>query len=789
MKEQKRLESKIRIHAIIIYVIVAIICAGMVLYVYSIRADIDEQKSSIEGYLKDLSLTNQLIQAVNESQNEVNLYMYTKNYQHYKQFREKLDNMELLIDTLLHVTENQVQEDRLRQIGQLLLEKGRIISNLNKLLSNSHNSEEIKNAARSNKPILVTPITPPELIPPSKQKSFWDKLPSFFARSKKDSLETEEVIQPDTLVASQPDTTSVLLEEMSEVAKQAQKEYRQTISSIEKNLSDLIASDQKISTELSTLLIDFHSQMVQTRFGEIRKSEQLIRKNNTYTIASGIIAMVLTLMFIYFIINDVNKGYKARQSLEKANERIKQIMDTRHQFLLSVSHDIKTPLGSILGIIDLKKSPDNMTADDIHTMQNSGKHILNLLENLLEFSSIEQGKVTVIQQNFNLYALCQEIIDLFIPLAQQKNLELNHSFDFEKELTLASDALKIKQIIINLLSNAIKYTSSGVVSLSVSYRHGSVYFQVEDTGSGISQEDIKRIFEPFSRVNSQASISEGSGLGLYVVQGLVQILKGDIKVSSRLEIGSSFEVTIPAEVIASERPFFQRSILIVDDDLPYLLVLRDSLLQLGHIPSTAHTREEFEKQFFSSAIYDEILTDMEMGTFNGLDVLHAVKNSKKHTTVSLMTARKDIPSEEYLRKGFSSILIKPISSADLAQLYGASKVTKGRADSLREMLGNDIDSIKEVLLAFVTSTEEHIQTIHTAVSRHDFNAARAACHKMIPMFKQLDATEKLPLMIKMESHPISQTDGFPHWEKEMNELTVYAQKVVEQIKDEIRRLS
>lgn len=778
-------EKNIRFKAILIYVVVALICSGMIIYMYKLRNDIDDQKRNIEEYYKELSFVNQLVDVVNASQSEVNLYVSTRQTKHYRLFIENLSTVEQLMDSLGQI--NPLQNEKLQQVNNLLLKKGKIVSNLNKQLTNKNPIESIDEILRDIDPfsgkdtVLLRTTVQDTTVYSSVQKGFWEKFIGLFSSSKNtDSVTTVTSSKQDLMTMPKNDYPQ--LSELTGIAEQAKEDYVKRISSIERNINNLIAADQEISFEITTLLIDLYSQTFQTRLDEIQKSEQLIRDNNTYSIVSSFIALVLIFIFILLIISDVNKSYLLRKDLEKANATINQIMDSRHKLLLSVSHDIKTPLNSILGTLGLKDTAKEFHPQDFRIMKNSGEHILALLNNLLEFSSIEQGSSTISKRDFNVYELCLETVEMFIPLTKSKNLTLSYFFDFDKNLTLSSDPLKIKQILINILSNSVKYTIKGSIRFNVEYSNNILSCDIQDTGVGIPQSQINTIFQPFSRIDKNSYLSEGSGLGLFVVKGLVDLLQGNIDVSSEVGKGTRTEISLPAEEVVINRIFTPKKILVVDDDRSYLIILRDMLLKLGHNPSICNNADEFEKQLPDIDRYDEILTDMEMEHFNGIDVLKKIKESGKNIPVSIITAREDIKGDDFIQMGFKAHIRKPVSISDLGLFFGGEVGSDLNFKSLAKMLEEDSEALHEVLTSFVDTTTENIDKLRTAVLDNDFKLAQFICHKMIPMFIQIDAVEKLDILKKINAHNAQTMETYTQWEEDILVLIEYAEQLIIRIK-------
>ncbi len=775
----KTIEKKIRLKALLIYLTVAIVCTGMILIIYVFGNNITIQKEKIEQYYSELALTDSLVCLVNRAQSEANLYVVTKRITHYNQFKQHLSGVKVCIDSLILTSSD---TSHLQQISILLKEKGNIISRLNRQFNNENPLDSISEKLRAYEPIgnkdfmSMTAIVKDTVISIAPKKNFWRRFSEVFSPPKKeDTIVLYKVV--DTIKINSPDS---IVSEIGGFAEQASLDYIRRMTMIESHVSDLLMADQEISSKITGLLIELYNQTVYSRLEGIRKIEKLIQKNNTYSIMGGIVALILISIFIILIIGDVNKGLAARKALEKANELNRQIMESRHKLLLSVSHDIKTPLNSILGYLKLNQNSRKFSEDDIDSMQNSGKHILALLDNLLEFSSIEQGTLRIYSDEFNLKDLCTEISEMFIPLAKQKNLSFHYNFDFNDQLRVYSDSLKVKQILINILSNSIKYTEKGNVNFEVNYFDDKLSFHISDTGVGIPEKQIESLFKPFARIEKNNPIAEGSGLGLFVVKGLIDLLGGEIDIVSEENEGTKTIISIPVKTSLVEERFSPKNILVIDDDSSFLKVLQNILIELGHHVSVCSTMDCFNEILPKISQYDIVLTDMEMGTFNGNDILKILKSTTSDVSVIIMTARSDFGQNEAIEAGFDSYLRKPVTMSSLKQVFGGRDISF-EYDLSEGMFGNDKEAIREVMEIFVSSTIENIDSLQVALSVDDFSKVQAICHKMLPMFMQLGINEAVSFLQKMDTMRSRAPKDYPQWKEDTIDFINKAVSMIKQI--------
>lgn len=773
---RRSIENKIRFNAVLIYIAAAAICGIIIFYAIIMGRGMASQRKDIELYYKQLVSAENLIRTVNQAQGEANLYVSTKQDAHLVRFRNAIVDVEAHLDSVRMAFPDHSQDSILSQISVLLNEKERNVLELNRQFNSSNPIEPISERLRTFEPvqprdsIVVDSLTVFDTVIDPGRRGFFRRLFSPKKIEADTIVSTTTKVVVDTLKLTR-DGASEIVAEMSGAAERASRDYLQRMNSIERNVSRLIIADQDVSARISDLMLNLYSRIVYSNHEKLEEREKLISRINSGSVLTGFVALVLILVFIVLIINDVNKGRAAREALEKANLRTRQLMEERHKLLLSVSHDIKTPLGSILGYLELSDGK-GLAAGDIASMQASGRHILSLLENLLEFSSLEQGTVQLSRRDFRLLDLCDDVAGLMAPLAAKKSLRFDTGFEFDKELWLCSDPMRIKQIVINVLSNAVKYTSEGTVGLTVAYNDGALCFMVTDTGVGIPKDKISGIYRPFSRVEQNNSVASGSGFGMYVVKGLVDLLSGGIEVHSEVGEGTEVSVSIPAA--AAEPPVTEKaqvgSILLVDDDTALLKMMRDMCVRLGVECEICDSEACFDGMLGDIGRYGMVVTDMEMGSLTGFDILGRIREHGSRVPVTLMTGRGEYTAADAAKAGFDGYMPKPVTLKALAALLNIDIETESGASSLEQMLGGDMDAVREVLTAFLTSTAEHLELLEKAAGAHDFAAAQAVCHKMLPMFMQTGADATITDTLKKMDSMRGIAEGYAGWEDEVGRL-------------------
>jgi len=238
------------------------------------------------------------------------------------------------------------------------------------------------------------------------------------------------------------------------------------------------------------------------------------------------------------------------KELEEANERLLELDRLKSMFLASMSHELRTPLNSIIGftgilLMEMSGELNPEQKKQLSMVKSSANHLLDLINDILDISKIESGKVELSIENFDLMDVVQEVLTTIQPLANQKDLQL--SVKGAESVQIKSDRRRVKQILMNLLSNSVKFTDKGFIAINIKpLKNQTVSVDVKDTGIGIHKEELKELFNPFQQIDmTSTKIYEGTGLGLYLSKKIVTLLKGDISVSSKPGKGSTFTFILP----------------------------------------------------------------------------------------------------------------------------------------------------------------------------------------------------------------------------------------------------
>ena len=373
------------------------------------------------------------------------------------------------------------------------------------------------------------------------------------------------------------------------------------------------------------------------------------------------------------------RDYAAQLEAERVANQSKSL------FFSTVSHDIRTPLNAIVGFSELLERgvPDEAErARCISAIRSSGKVLARLVDDILDLSKLECGKLEIIEEPTDVPALVREVISACEVARKRTSLAIVSEIG---EMPLLSvDQQRVRQILYNLLSNAYKYAERGIVTVRVLWNGGTLTLSVADTGKGISKENIDRIFQPFVQI-ADKNHRDGTGLGLPICQKLAELMGGELAVASEIGAGSTFTVTlrdvkvVDPQTILSESPASHglsgrvpSRVLVVDDSPVNRMVLEAMLSKSGvtNVAMSGDGREAL-KVLNSGADFDLVLTDLWMPEMDGRDLVHAIRADAKfaHLPVYLVTAaveaRNQVESD-----GFTGILLKPVTLDKLQALFG-----------------------------------------------------------------------------------------------------------------------
>lgn len=475
----------------------------------------------------------------------------------------------------------------------------------------------------------------------------------------------------------------------------------------------------------------------------------------SYKLSASISILALVLLVALFVVirRDIRRERKTKERLQDIIHENRKLLEMRKNIILTVSHDIRGPLGNIANCAELasgtsaKKKRDGYL-DDI---SRSCAHALRLANRLLDVYKTFEPNEPLNEAPFRLASLLDGISDNFRRKANAKAL----MFEYGCEgcgVTVKGDADKLEQVIDNILSNAVKFTNAGMVGFKAVYGGENLVVEISDTGIGMDEETLGRVFRPFERAAQDVN-SDGFGLGLAITKGLMNALGGSLNVESELGKGSMFRLKLPlpetdGEVVAVEFQTATSSVLpgrvlVVDDDCILLKVIEEMLGRSG-VECTACRNAREAMEALGKEGYDLVLTDVQMPDTDGFRLLKLLRTAdigcSRTVPVAVMTARGDGDSDVYLQAGFCGCLHKPFTMKQLTAFLSScvsqeNHRPKFNFEGLLEHTG-DRRHMLEVLLR---QSETDKADLEKALAVPDREALRAVTHRMLSAWSFLGA--------------------------------------------------
>lgn len=559
-----------------------------------------------------------------------------------------------------------------------------------------------------------------------------------------------------------------------------QKELQRVFS---QQLDTMYTTNRMLTARIDDLLKDIEQDEMSNSLRLVTEKGQILRGSQRTMFVISVLAILIALSFSILFLVDIHKSQRYRRQLERSLKRISRLLASREKLMLAISHDIKAPISSIMGYIDLMdksvSKPENKFW--LSNMKHSAEHVLELVSMLLDHHQLEAGKWKPNEINFSLPALAAMTTDSFKPLAQQKGLAYHVENNIPAEMICFGDPYMMRQIMSNLLSNAIKYTAEGAVTIvtAVNEKEGRkwFFFSVSDTGEGIEVSNYQYIFQEFSRLHvldCETGQIEGCGLGLAITKGFVDVLQGSITLTSEKDKGSEFVVEIPLKAATQQVEETKSdwsdlegvNVLVVDDD-PIQLTMMAGMLQKKKMQCMVEANPEKVLSHLSKNRFDIVFMDIRMPHINGISLVEKVR--LRHDIAELpiiaLSARSEISAAELHTAGFSGYLPKPFSSDTL---YGVihyyvkeqqkeisyqplpmSLHTKGAA-ALIDFVKEDKQVSREILQSFVKETTANIEQLKEMFATKEEASLSDVAHKMLPLFRMMGDDVLVDLLCLLE---------------------------------------
>tara|TARA_R100001369_G_scaffold61865_1_gene88746 strand:- start:2753 stop:5191 length:2439 start_codon:yes stop_codon:yes gene_type:complete len=779
--------------------------------------------SEFKNYLNDSTekteekkffATGSLINLVYEADSFSRLALLTQKEEDYVKYITLSDSLFEKIENIKSLTNDDYQKKQLDSVRELLTEKKKNIEQLRILkITNSKDSSlddilnEFKKLDNSmGRLSLETFVNKPEDLT-DQERSFWKSYIEFLNESSDiDTTQVQTRIVDSMLAASRY------------IVAEAKRENSRARRSLQEKENELIRNDLTLSSQLRRIITDFEAENI--KLNDLEKANREASVDRTVTILQGaaVVGFIIILLFTYFILTDFFRAERFKKSLEKSKEYAEDLLKSREQLIATVSHDLKTPLNTIVGYTGLMENTPLSEKQNhyVYQITAGSQYVSKLVNDLLDFSKLEAGKLQIESVPFSLENVLQQTVKTYEDMYSEKPVSLVLHIDSVLQNNVyESDPLRIQQILHNLVGNAFKFTEEGSIEVKATQEKANekqieLRIDVKDTGIGISEEKQQLIFKEFTQAEADTAKKFGGyGLGLAISKKLAKLLDGNLSVKSDLNDGSTFTLQIPLTISTrAVRPaatpvannLSNLQAVIFDDDPAMRTMLSELFEQMDIKANDFEKFSTFEK--LESIDFDFILTDIQMPSISGFEVLNKLKKGEVATytnqPIIAMTGSREHTRQTYLDKGFAEVLQKPFTKSDLLLVLGKvfpnkfsepSKKTTGTISEekselydltlLKSFLETE-EALQDVLQVFYKETKKDMAELKAKIDSENIEGVSQTAHKMLTMCRQIDTKKVVPILETLEYISTEEKNDMPSLfealEKEINNVITDLQK-------------
>ena len=585
------------------------------------------------------------------------------------------------------------------------------------------------------------------------------------------------------------------------ILEDAQKKSNQRSIVIKNKEIELLQNELVITQKLSDVIFRLRNA-AEIEEEKIRSIKTESQKETLALLQKAAIACIVVVLFFFILLSlDFFKNKTYRKQLEIEKQKTEKLLESREQLMTTVSHDIKTPLQSLLGYSEklLASESQVKNRDSLIKMKSATNYIQQLVSGLLDYVRMEKGKVSIMETTFEINELIEETAQNIADLNQEKPIELRYKIDATEGFAYYGDYNKLRQILYNLIGNAFKFTSEGSVTIQTALSEKNLEISIEDTGIGISKDAIEKIFKPFTQANSQIeTLYGGTGLGLSICNRLIQLLDGKIILESEQNKGSKFQIFLPIKPIPEAHQTQKITLdqcLLLDDD-ENQLALTQSLLQPYFNQVFTFTNGKKALEFLDKQKVSLLITDIQMPLMNGFEFLKRVKSSEELKTIPIIAISGKLPEKhDFLCENqFDYFLSKPYAASQLLAVISElshQKLTLNKEknnvlpDFLIGFLGNDTVKISAFLSNYLLDLQSDQLALETAIENAHFDTISAIAHKMQTMIGQFQEQD-LMAILKVVEEKAKTAQSISELEFELYNLSILLAEFHKKIKYLIR---
>ncbi|WP_289663522.1 hybrid sensor histidine kinase/response regulator [Flavobacterium panacagri] len=708
----------------------------------------------------------------------------------FKNYLIETDSLRLRLDTLKQIVTTEYQKTLLDSVTFLLSEKTKNIKQLKEIKNKADDETSVNNA--------IDEITKMEFNLRKLELQDFTKNPNQLGSYQRSVLQR----YVDYLNSNIPDdSTNTLSKKASDSILANSKKLLSTVKlkaekkkeSLNFEENKLLQNEMAISDQLRKVLRIIEREIIINSIKNNSLKEKSLKRVNEIVTASAVIGLLLTVFFSILIVSDYSKSQVYKKQLEIANFKTKNLLKSREQLISTVSHDLKTPLSTIVGYSELLGNSDVNTKQSyfIKNIKNSSEYITQLVQDLLDFSQIEAGKISIEKVPFLLPEIIEDVAQNIHTVYKQKDIDLIINVDEKFQKRIVGDPFRLKQILTNIIGNAYKFTEQGHIRIAAYADEEDTFtISIQDTGIGIEKANQKLVFEEFAQANENIEKTYGgTGLGLSICKKIISILGGSLSLDSIFGKGSTFTIQLPLlfdnsqpnlnEANKTLRNTKKNTFIVVDDDIN-LLNLTSGVLKQEQHQVFSFTNPIKALETIQNTHFDFVITDIQMPEIDGFMFLEKLKElpetTFKNQPVIALTGRTDLDLSVYKDAGFTTVVKKPYSPKILLETIqhildheeipvaetiendedNASQMYS--LETLKDFLGQDDSALKEVLKSFIENTHDNLNLLKTAVSDTNHDEIKSISHRIAPMFRQIQAKEIGEILKTLEKEDLNTLD-------------------------------
>ncbi|MFC0778203.1 hybrid sensor histidine kinase/response regulator [Flavobacterium sp. HJSW_4] len=811
--ETKRSYTAIKVLFSYVALLALVVTVGWFLYSENVVYNKLEDKIALEK--TKIIRVSRLYSNVYKTESLARQTIQNNSEKDFKNYLIETDSLRKRIDTLKQVVTTEYQKTLLDSVTYFLSEKTKNIKQLREIKNKADDETSVNNA--------IDEITKMEFNLRKLELQDFTKNPNQLGSYQRSVLQqyvdylNSNIPDDSTNTLSKKASDSILANSkklLSSVKIKAEKKKE----SLNFEENKLLQNEIAISDQLRKILRIIEREIIINSIKNNSLKEKSLKRVNEIVTASAVIGLLLTVFFSILIVSDYSKSQLYKKQLEIANFKTKNLLKSREQLISTVSHDLKTPLSTIVGYSELLGNSDVNTKQSyfIKNIKNSSEYITQLVQDLLDFSQIEAGKISIEKVPFSLPEIIEDVARNIQTVYKQKDIDLIINVDEQFQKRIVGDPFRLKQILTNIIGNAYKFTEHGHIRIAA-YANNDQFLtiSIQDTGIGIEKANQKLVFEEFAQANESIEKQYGgTGLGLSICQKIISILGGNLSLESIFGKGSTFVIQLPLLFDNSQtipvvefkpkkgKKTKKQTFIVVDDDIN-LLNLTSGVLRQEQHQVFSFTNPAKALETIQTTSFDFVITDIQMPEIDGFLFLEKLRELPetvfKNQPVIALTGRTDLDLSVYKNAGFTTVIKKPYSPKilletiqhilDHEEIPETESTENSKKDdsqiysleTLKDFLGQDEAALKEVLKSFVETTIENLGFLKAAVQEKNHDEIKSIAHRIAPMFKQIQANEIGELLKDLEKEDLNTIDIKATYE----DLTQKIEVLFKELKQEI----